>query len=63
MDGADELDAFRLQTLASRLDVFDEKPDDWSPGEVSVLSVRGAEDLRLAAVRQPEDRKLAIFMI
>jgi hypothetical protein len=43
VDGADELDAFRLQTLAGALDVVDEKPDDRPLGEVSVLGVRGAK--------------------
>ena len=63
VDGADELDASRLQSLARALDVIDEEPGDRSRGEVRMLGVGGAEDLRLAAVRQPEDRKLAIFMI
>jgi hypothetical protein len=60
VDGADELDAFRLQILAGALDVVDEKPGNRSRGEVGVLGVRGAVDLRLAAVGQLEDRKLAL---
>ena len=60
MDGADEFYAFCLQALAGAPDVVDEKPDDGPRGEVSVLGVRGAKDLRLAAVSQLEDRKLAL---
>jgi hypothetical protein len=63
VDGADKLDAIRLHDLSDAPDVFDEEPDDRFRGEVGVLGVRGAEDLRLAAVRKLEDRELAFFVI
>jgi hypothetical protein len=63
VDGSDELDAICLHELAGAPDVVDEEPDDRSRGEVGVLGVGGAEDLRLAAVRKLEDRELALFMI
>jgi hypothetical protein len=63
VDGADKLDAFRLQALASRFDVVDEKPDDRFLRGVGVLGVGGTEEPRLAAVWKPEERELACLVL
>src|SRR5215218_2960468 len=62
VDGTDELQALRLENPAGTLDVVHQKTGDRSPGEVGVLGIRGAEDLGLAAVRQPEEREFALLV-
>jgi hypothetical protein len=57
VDRADEPGALSLENPAGGFDVVHQETRDRSPGEVGVLGVRGAEDLSLAAIGQPEDRE------
>jgi hypothetical protein len=63
VDGPDELYALGLETPTGTLDVVHQETGDWSRAEVSVLGVGGAEDLRLAAVWQHEERELSLFVL
>src|SRR4028118_1280709 len=58
-----EGDSGLLQLGAGLFDVLHEEPGDRAGGEVRVGPIRGAEDLDLAAVGQPEDREVRLFVL